>query len=325
MTNHNSYYNTIKTYLNEIITFAQPIVLWVSGGPDSIYLLATIQQRRKEQSRDPSLIHILSCDHNTRENTKNEVLLVKSLSKKNTFHSVIYSWDEYNEEVLRKRRHQNFITHCKEIGAKFLLLWHHLDDRIETTLLNLKRGCGQEWFLWIKLLSDHFLDKDIRIIRPLLFMTKKEILTEVERLQLPYSEDPTNQDITYSARNLIRNIIGKYLSSEWRYRSFNKLYKNIEEQKTYEKKILVHENKDNIIQLYKQQENTYLTNIKYGERTPDIVYEIYKKLWISINPRSETLNNLSKNLNNKSGNKISYQWVMIQSYQYASIIKIVEK
>lgn len=325
MTNHNSYYNTIKTYLNEIITFAQPIVLWVSGGPDSIYLLAMIQQRREEQSRDHSLIHILSCDHNTRENTKNEIILVQSLSKKNTFHSHTYTWDDFSEQSLRHRRHNYFTQYCKEIGAKFLLLWHHLDDRIETTLLNLKRGCGLEWFLWINLLSNHFLDKDITIIRPLLFMTKKKILTEVERLQLPYSEDPTNQDTTYSERNLIRNIIGKYLSSEWRYRSFNNLYKTIDEEKTYKKKILIHEHEENIIQLYKQQKNTYLTTIKYGERTPDIIYEIYKKLWISINPRSATLNNLSKNLNNRSGNKISYQWIMIQSYQYASIVHILEK
>ena len=324
MTNHNHYYNTIKTSLNNIITTPQPILLWVSGGADSICLLAMIQERRTEQSRDPSLIHILSCDHNTRENTKNEVLLVQSTAQNNSFHSATYTWDDYSEQTLRQRRHQKFITYCKEIWAKFLLLGHHLDDRIETTLLNLKRGCGQEWFLWMNLLSDHFLEKDIKIIRPLLFMTKKEILTEVERLRLPYSEDPTNQDITYSERNLIRDIIGKYLSSEWRYRSFSKLYQINEEYKT-EKKISIHETEDNIIQLYKQQENTYLTTIKSGERTPDIVYELYKKLWISLNPRSETLNNLCKNLNKSSGNKISYQWVMIQTYNYASVISIIQK
>lgn len=304
--------------MNEIITFAQPIVLWVSGGPDSIYLLAMVQKRRTEQSRDPSLIHILSCDHNTRENTKNEVVLVKSLSESNTFHSHTYIWDEFSEQTLRNRRHHYFITYCKQVWAKYLLLWHHLDDRIETTLLNLKRWCGQEWFLWISLLTEHFLSKDILIFRPLLSMAKKEILTEVERLGLPYSDDPTNEDISYSERNLIRSIINKYFSSSWRYRSFKKLYK-----------INEIENKHNIelqdqkkIQCFKQKENKYLITIESGNRSPELIYETYSMFWISINPRHSTLENLCQNLNKKSGNKISYQWITIQSYQYASIVHI---
>lgn len=324
--NHSIQYERVKKTIEKYITYEQKIAIWVSWWPDSMYLLKTIQYWRKQKDRDQSYLHIVSCDHNTRENTKNEIISVKELSKKNTFYTDIYAGKNFSEKSLRERRHEVFINYCKDKNINIILLGHHLNDRIETTFLNMKRWTWTKWLIWLEVKTPHFLNKSITIIRPLLSITKNEIIVECQKNNILYCEDPTNIDITYSQRNLIRKLFSKIFNTKWFYKSMKVFYETIEtEDKIEVKPNKVYEifnSKWKCFFIIKDDENNYITTIKKGERDSDLLYKLYSYYDISINPRSNTLENLANSLNKKNWNKISYTQLTIQSFKYSSIIKI---
>lgn len=300
----------------------QTVVIWVSWGADSMYLLSCIQERRKDKKRQPLSLHILSCNHNTRENINNEIQTVQDYCRGHTFFTALYKGKWFWEEDLRTRRHNTFVDYCIANNSKILLLWHHFNDRIETTLLNIKRGCNIQWLLWLETIKPHFLNHTISIVRPLLCLSKTTILTECQSLSIPYHNDPSNSDITHSQRNKMRYIVDKYFHTKGFYNSMGNLYTIIEQKKKLEN---YSENNNHLQWAYSFIYNSdwsIVSNITQGNRSPDSIYNIYKHFWIILNPRSTTLENLSKNLNQKSWSTISYKNITIKSFRYASLITI---
>ena len=81
----------------------------------------------------------------------------------------------------------------------FTAVAHHREDQAETILMNLFRGTGPDGLCGMKPVGSN-------IIRPLLFASKKDILSYVELKNILYAEDQTNLDNTYT-RNRWRNQI----------------------------------------------------------------------------------------------------------------------
>lgn len=299
--------------INTYFPNQQPIALAVSGGSDSMCLLHAIQSIWKEQQWDLSTIHILTCDHNTRENIQKETDLVTSVRHGSSMQIFHYRWSDYSEQALRKRRHEQFITYCHQHHINYILTWHHLDDRIETTLLNMKRGTNINGISSISVSDSHFLDPTITILRPLINTNKEQIIQYCKDNDIRYINDPTNSDMSYSERNHIRTVIQEHFATPQWYKSFDNLYNFIEQHNT-----------NSLITAQTTiipQKNHDLITICAWDRTPNKLYNLYQYYNISINPRSTTLDNLCEQLNKKSGNKISYQGLTITSYSYASIVK----
>jgi tRNA(Ile)-lysidine synthase len=80
-----------------------------------------------------------------------------------------------------------------------ILTAHHLDDSIETVLLNLTRGARLRGLSGMQ-------SQYGALIRPLLSLTKREIREYAQENNIPYREDTTNTDASYP-RNRIRNNI----------------------------------------------------------------------------------------------------------------------
>jgi tRNA(Ile)-lysidine synthase len=76
---------------------------------------------------------------------------------------------------------------------------HNLNDNIETFLINLTRGTGLAGLTGMKPLSG-------RIIRPLLFATRKDISSYCEQNRISYREDRSNAETKYT-RNKIRHLV----------------------------------------------------------------------------------------------------------------------
>lgn len=266
----------------------------------------------------------MSCDHNTRENTQNEIKLVQSYSQENSFFTEKYEGANFDENSLRDWRHNIFINHCKANNCKILLLGHHLDDRIETTFLNINRGCGKKWLQWLQIHTAHFLDNTITTVRPLLWLKKEEIIKDCKNLQLKYYNDPTNDDISYSERNMIRKLLHTSFNTEGFYKSMESLYITLEKEKNThnDKNNIINDSFNNIYNIYKYNDKEHMVTIVQWQWTPDLLYKIYEYFKISINPRSTTLSELCNSLNKKSGNKISYQNISIQAFRYGSMITI---
>lgn len=81
-------------------------------------------------------------------------------------------------------------------GYRFIAVAHHLNDSLETALINWVRGTGLAGMSGIS-------PKRGWIIRPLLFATREEVAEAVECLALDYREDASNRSVKY-ARNKIR-------------------------------------------------------------------------------------------------------------------------
>jgi tRNA(Ile)-lysidine synthase len=104
------------------------------------------------------------------------------------------------ETTARLLRRDALYAHAKAESCTHIALGHHLDDHIETILFQLIRG-SQSLLTGIKKIS---YIQDIPIMRPLLELTKEDILKQVRQHKIIYHEDDTNTDTTMT-RNKIRH------------------------------------------------------------------------------------------------------------------------
>ncbi len=99
----------------------------------------------------------------------------------------------------REMRYRWFGELLSEQGFDFIATAHHLDDQIETFFVNLARGTGIAGLHGI-------LPEQGRIIRPMLFATRKDIESYAMENGVDYVEDSSNSSLKY-ARNRIRHKV----------------------------------------------------------------------------------------------------------------------
>ncbi len=104
------------------------------------------------------------------------------------------------EETARNVRYQTFEEAAKELNCATVSLAHTASDHLETLLFHLCRGAGASGLSGIP--AQRPLGK-YTVVRPLLDVTRDEILAYIEENGLSYRTDKTNADTTYT-RNFIR-------------------------------------------------------------------------------------------------------------------------
>jgi tRNA(Ile)-lysidine synthase len=111
--------------------------------------------------------------------------------------------------------------------AKYILVAHHLDDKIETFLLNLIRWTKLKWLISIE-------EKNEDILRPLLPFSKSEIIEKAKKLWLKWREDKSNLDEKYLRNNIRLNILPLFdqINSSYK-KSFENIMSYMWEIKTY--------------------------------------------------------------------------------------------
>ena len=100
------------------------------------------------------------------------------------------------EEAGRVLRYQFLQETAEREGCGLIATAHNADDNAETMLLSLLRGTGLAGLAGIPFRQGN-------VVRPLLGMTRREILAYLEKHDLPHREDSSNSDETY-ARNKLR-------------------------------------------------------------------------------------------------------------------------
>jgi tRNA(Ile)-lysidine synthase len=112
------------------------------------------------------------------------------------------------EAAARQARYAALVDAARACGARLLLTAHHADDRIETFLLQWLRGAGPSGLAGIAALRG--MDDDdpraVRLLRPLLEITRAQLEAYVERHGLTVVQDPSNAD-TRLARNAVRRLV----------------------------------------------------------------------------------------------------------------------
>lgn len=106
------------------------------------------------------------------------------------------------ESVQMKARDLRYewLEQVREVeGYDLIATAHHADDNAETILLNLTKGTGIHGLHGI-------LPKNARLIRPLLFASRKELQAYAEAQHLSYREDTSNATTDYQ-RNFLRHEV----------------------------------------------------------------------------------------------------------------------
>jgi tRNA(Ile)-lysidine synthase len=177
-----------------------PLVIAVSGGPDSMGLLHLCIQTIPQK-----LLVVAHFDHQLRKEGRKDAMLVETYCVK---HHLRYEYGKASvaslakqekrtlEEMGRIKRYQ-FLRQVKEkYQATHIVTAHHLDDQVETILLHLIRGSGLHGLTGMDVCS-----KDI--LRPLLSYRKQDIIDYCQKNKVPYRIDTTNKQPMYT-RNIIR-------------------------------------------------------------------------------------------------------------------------
>ena len=184
------------------------ILLTVSGGIDSASMAHLFQQAGYA-------FDIAHCNFKLRgKESDGDQTFVQQLAEK--YGCKIYCKDFDTKEfaqqskisiqmAARKIRYQWFEKLATTHNYSCIAVAHNRDDYVETILINLIRGTGLKGLTGIK-------PRQGKIIRPLLFATRKEITEYVKKEKLTFREDSSNADTKYH-RNLIRKeilpLIGK--------------------------------------------------------------------------------------------------------------------
>lgn len=197
------------TYINEQKLFepTDKILLTVSGGKDSITLFNLFC--RANLSNDHLQFAVAHCNFQLRgEDSVGDAKFIEDLCKKQgiTFHTIKFDTKQFvkknkvsTQMAARTLRYEWFEKIRQEFNYTYIATAHHLNDSIETVLLNLTKGTGISGLRGI-------LPKNGFIIRPLLFASREQIDSYVAENQLVWREDSSNASDDYQ-RNLLRHQV----------------------------------------------------------------------------------------------------------------------
>ena len=181
--------------LNEMLNKDLPVCVALSGGVDSIVLAELACRWGSKHERPIYAVHV---NHGLSEHAPEWTAFVESFcSERNIKLQVAHvTLDrkprESLEDVARKARY-SAINELSPPGSQILLA-HHLDDQLETVLLSLKRGAGALRLGGILPIVEAPNSK--RYVRPLLNMSKEDVLAYAHENQLNWVEDDSNSDLS---------------------------------------------------------------------------------------------------------------------------------
>ena len=178
----------------------------VSGGVDSVVLTHLLHQSHIK-------ITLLHCNFQLRGAASNgDQAFVKRLAEelKVPFVTTEFNTSAYAEIhkssiqlAARDLRYRWFYKMKELYGLDVIATAHHLDDNLETFLINLSRGTGLDGLTGIP-------ETNNDIVRPLLPFTKKELLAHAKNEQLDWREDASNAETKYLRNKLRHNVIPAY-------------------------------------------------------------------------------------------------------------------
>ena len=179
------------------------VLVAVSGGPDSVCLLNVLQVLSRELEIS---LHIVHLDHMFRgAESAGEARFVADLAEKLRIPATVEAIDvaEYCREHgisaqtgAREVRYAFLARVAAGAGASRIATAHTANDQAETLLLRMLRGAGLSGLSGIPPVRDN-------IIRPLIAVTKAEVLEHLRSAGIEFVSDPSNANPVY-ARNRIR-------------------------------------------------------------------------------------------------------------------------
>ena len=208
------------------------IVVGCSTGPDSMALVDMLLKIRKKYNLIIIIAHV---NHNVRKESYDEAIFLKNYCYENNliFESMViekYGDDNFHNEA-RNIRYRFFENIVHKYQANYLMTAHHGDDLMETILMRIVRGSNLNGYSGFKEIVD--MD-DYKIVRPLIYFTKKELEDYDIENGVKYFVDKSNYKDTYT-RNRYRKYVLPFLKDEDKdvHIKFLKFSKTLEEASSF--------------------------------------------------------------------------------------------
>jgi tRNA(Ile)-lysidine synthase len=205
--------NVLKNYCR--LDPDRPILVGVSGGPDSVCLLHILIQHG-------CTLIIAHFNHSLRPEAPEEAEFVRRLATEWQIPFVLGQKDvaafanEHGyslEEGARVARYDFLSKEAAKHASQAIAVAHTADDQVETVLMHLLRGTGTSGLRGMAFRTQmKFRDQDTTIVRPLLSTWREEILDYLDANRLPSRFDRSNLDVRYY-RNRLRHELIPFLES----------------------------------------------------------------------------------------------------------------
>jgi len=189
------------------LSVIKKVAVAISGGSDSMALFLLL---KKFLSRNVKIVG-LTIDHNLRSQSEKEASQVSKTIKSFDIEHHTLRWEHktINSNVqnkAREARYELLIKFCQKNDINHLFVGHHFDDQAETVLMNIFRGTGIDGLVGMRSTRE---DREVKILRPLLSLTKKMIEDYLSVKKVSYISDPSNYN-----ENFTRVQVRKLLSSK---------------------------------------------------------------------------------------------------------------
>lgn len=198
--------DTVQKTIRELdlIAKGEAVLVALSGGPDSVALLHVLHQLAPRLGIRIGAAYV---NHQIRvDEAAAEEEFCSSLCRQLEIDLVIIREDipalaqevkKGIEETARNFRYGALEQVAADGAYDKIAVGHHADDQVETILFRIIRGSGRRGLIGIPIRRDN-------IVRPLLEVTRQEIMEYLEQHGLSYCTDKTNEDLTIR-RNFIRH------------------------------------------------------------------------------------------------------------------------
>lgn len=195
----------LQNHLNKDFSFLKDkkLFLAVSGGIDSIVLVELFYKLNYK-------ISVLHCNFTLRDKESDaDETFVKSFceSRNISFFTQKFNTQKFASDTklsiqlaARKLRYDWFYEQLREQNFDFIITAHHLDDSLETFLINLTRGTGLDGLTGIPTQND-------KIVRPLLPFSRLEIEAFAIKNKIKWREDSSNASNKYYRNKLRHDVI----------------------------------------------------------------------------------------------------------------------
>jgi tRNA(Ile)-lysidine synthase len=189
---------------------ALPVLVGVSGGPDSLCLLDVLHRLEYR-------VIVAHFDHCLRPDSAQDAVQVQQVAESLGLPFILGKEDVGAfaqterlslEEAARKARYRFLFAQARHYGAQAVAVAHSADDQVETVLMHLLRGSGLSGLrgMAYRGIAAEW-DREIPLIRPLLGTWRTEIMAYCQQHGLQPHFDPTNQDTAFFRNRLRHDLI----------------------------------------------------------------------------------------------------------------------
>ena len=299
-----NFYRKFKSNISKDIK-RKRFAIAVSGGSDSLCLAYFSKIYSAENGNK---FFVLIVDHNLRKDSNKEALKVQKILKKKSIKSKILKWkgDIPKQNIQRNARDLRYLLiskYCLKKNIKYLITGHHEDDQIENFFIRLLRGSGLSG---LSSMSNNVkYNNHLKIIRPFLSFTKKDLQYVTLNYFKTYIKDPSNKQ-----KKFLRVRVRKYRKAmEKEGLDSKKIIKTVSNLESANQALSFYKNKALLKYSSFDSKNRCLINKKLlSDEAGEIIFKSFSEILSNISgayypPRSKKIISLIERIKKSHFNK----------------------